>query len=220
MNRMTVAAKVISVIIGYVFGCFITADIVSKRYGAGDPANIGSGNPGMANIMTNLGFKAGILVLAGDLGKTVLACSISYFIFHDYGSIIRLYAGLGTILGHDFPFTRKFKGGKGVSSTCMTLAMYDFIPGFLCDIAGMVVVMITGWLPLGAVVIPAAFLIPAYVIGGKEALILALAIMTVMITRHYRGIGRVINGKEKKIMDIGQIKKLCSRYLGHGRSDM
>ena len=211
-------AKIISIIIGYFFGCILTADIVAMHYGAGKPESIGSGNPGMANIMTNLGFKAGIIVLVGDLGKTIAACAISYFIFRSEGSIIRLYAGLGVILGHDFPVNRRFKGGKGVSSTCMALAMYEFIPGFLCDLVGMAAVLITGYLPLGAVVIPAAFLIPAYLIGGWEAFLVTAVMTAVMFSRHYRGLIRIAGGTEKKIMDIGQVKSIFRRYLGQGRS--
>jgi glycerol-3-phosphate acyltransferase PlsY len=205
-------AKIISLIIGYVSGCFLTAEAVARHSAGKCARDIGSGNPGMANIMTNLGFRAGILVLAGDLGKTIAACLISYFIFQKDGSIIRLYAGLGVVLGHNFPFWNRFRGGKGVSATCMALAMYMFWPGVLCDMAGMFTVIFTGWLPLGAVVIPVAFLFPAYMAGGTEALVIDAVIAAVMFSRHYRGLDRIVKGEEKKIMDLAQIKDLYRKY--------
>lgn len=206
-------ARIVSLIIGYMFGCFMTADIVSHHYAGRSPDEIGSGNPGMANIMTNIGFKAGILVLAGDLLKTILACLISYFIFQSEGSIIRLYAGLGVVIGHDFPLWRRLHGGKGVSSTCMAIAMFSFWPGLACDLAGMAVVILTGYLPLGAVVIPLTFMIPAFVIGGTEALILTAVMTVIMFSRHYRGLSRAAHGCEKKIMDAGSIRRLWNRYV-------
>lgn len=55
---------------GYLFGCFLTAEVVARCTAGESARQIGSGNPGMANIMTHLGKRAGLLVLAGDVLKT------------------------------------------------------------------------------------------------------------------------------------------------------
>ena len=49
---------------GYLFGCFLTAEVVARCTAGESARQIGSGNPGMANIMTHLGKRAGLLVLA------------------------------------------------------------------------------------------------------------------------------------------------------------
>ena len=59
---------------GYLFGCFLTAEVVARCTAGESAREIGSGNPGMANIMTHLGKRAGLLVLAGDVLKTAAAC--------------------------------------------------------------------------------------------------------------------------------------------------
>ena len=54
---------------GYLFGCFLTAEIVARCTAGCSAREIGTGNPGMANIATHLGKKAGLLVLlAGRAG--------------------------------------------------------------------------------------------------------------------------------------------------------
>ena len=59
---------------GYLFGCFLTAEVVARCTAGESARQIGSGNPGMANIMTHLGKRAGLLELAGDVLKTAAAC--------------------------------------------------------------------------------------------------------------------------------------------------
>lgn len=58
---------------GYLFGCFLTAEIVARCTAGCSAREIGTGNPGMANILTHLGKPAGFLVLAGDVLKTAAA---------------------------------------------------------------------------------------------------------------------------------------------------
>ena len=59
---------------GYLFGGFLTAEVVARCTAGVSARDIGTGNPGMANIATHLGKKAGLLVLAGDVIKTAAAC--------------------------------------------------------------------------------------------------------------------------------------------------
>ena len=49
---------------GYLFGGFLTAEVVARCTAGVSARDIGTGNPGMANIATHLGKKAGLLVLA------------------------------------------------------------------------------------------------------------------------------------------------------------
>ena len=74
--------KIISTIIGYFCGCFFTAELVARKYAGKGASELGkTGNPGMANIMASLGFVPGIITLAGDLGKCILAGLVSYGLF-------------------------------------------------------------------------------------------------------------------------------------------
>ena len=53
---------IICLLIGYLLGSILTAVIVCRVSTGMDISRIGSGNPGMANVMSQIGKKEGILV--------------------------------------------------------------------------------------------------------------------------------------------------------------
>ena len=70
------------------------------------------------------------LTFLGDCLKTVLAIIIAKLLFSATGfdmKLLQLYAGLGAILGHNFPFYFKFKGGKGIA--CTAGLAFTLFPG-------------------------------------------------------------------------------------------
>ena len=96
------------IIIGYGFGLFQTAFIYGKMHGI-DIREHGSGNAGTTNTLRVLGTKAGLIVLAGDIIKTILAIVVCELLFGKTHPqevyLLKLYAAAGAILGHNFPFT-------------------------------------------------------------------------------------------------------------------
>ena len=112
--------RVVCLLIGYVFGLFQTAYIYGKMHGI-DIRTVGSGNAGTTNTLRVLGTKAGLIVLAGDIMKTMLAILIVKMLFGnshaDMLYMLVLYTAAGAILGHNYPFYLGFKGGKGIAST-------------------------------------------------------------------------------------------------------
>lgn len=105
-----------SLVIGYFAGCFLTAAIVARVAKGRNIREIGTGNPGMANVMANIGKKAGVIVLLGDILKTVLGMGVAWALFgSSLGRNAFLWSGLGCVLGHNFPFWCKGKGGKAHS---------------------------------------------------------------------------------------------------------
>jgi len=192
--------KIICVLIGYLFGCVLFGEIIAHLFAHKSASEIGvSGNPGMANIMDNLGFIPGLLVLIGDLLKTIMAMLIAYYLYH--GHIYMLYALLGATLGHCFPFWRKFKGGKGVACTCAGILFYSPVYGLLCILIGALAVIISTYLSFGGVMIVFAFMIVAYFKYGLEAFLVSLAIFIVCFVRHYPKLSSFPagNGKPLKI---------------------
>ena len=102
-------------------------------------------------------------VLAGDVGKTLLACLLCRYVCGaELGTLATAYAGLGCILGHDYPFWHWFHGGKGVACDAAALILIWPMGGLFSCLIGLTAVLLTGYLPLGAVLIPAAFILPAF----------------------------------------------------------
>lgn len=188
----------ICLLIGYLCGSFLTAELVA-RYRTGRSAReLGSGNPGMANLAGQLGPAWGAAVLLGDVGKTALACLLGWRLCPALGDLAPLYAGMGAVLGHDFPLWTGFRGGKGVAVTCTWMILAQPLWGTACCLAGLGLVLWTGYLPLGAAAIPVLFLLPAGLGLGPEAGALALANALLMILRNRAGLGRVLRGAEPR----------------------
>lgn len=201
-------SKSLLLILGYLFGSILTATFVVKLSTGKDVSEIGSGNPGMANVMEHIGKREGALVLAGDILKVVLAGVLGHLLFpDDTWHDIFLYTGFGAIFGHNYPLWRKGKGGKGVAVTCTWLILTFQIPGAICCIIGGIVVLLTGWLPLGAIVIPAIAIPTVYFLDGKYTEILCVLIATVlMLIRHRQGIYRIMHGEEPLHLKITKNK--------------
>lgn len=193
---------IICIVIGYLLGSILTAEIVSKAKGKNvrqiDPTvDEGKGNPGMANVMINLGFKPGVLVFIGDALKTVLTFVLVYLLFKDVK--LFLYAGFGALLGHDFSFLYHFDGGKGVLVTIIWLIaimpIYSWIVLVICAI----VVLVTGMLNLSAVLLPLVAIPFAFVTLGIPAGIILIIVSLITVYRNRRDIRQMLDGTYHRV---------------------
>ena len=105
-------AVVLLIPLAYLLGSFPSAAIVTGAAGR-DVTKEGSGNPGASNTYRLLGWKAGLLVLALDMGKGALAAGAGIALEGHRGAWI---LGVAAVLGHVFPVTRHFRGGRGVAT--------------------------------------------------------------------------------------------------------
>lgn len=121
-------ARLVSLVIGYFLGIIQSGYLLGEKQGL-DIRSVGSGNAGTTNMLRTFGVKMGVITLLCDVLKTLIAMLLSFLIFRnsngDMIPLIITYAGAGAILGHDFPFYLKFKGGKGIA------AMAGLIIGYL-----------------------------------------------------------------------------------------
>lgn len=102
-----------SAALGYALGCLPVADTVAKSAGNRELRTHGSGNPGASNVGKLYGRKAGALVFAGDVAKSYVACRLG----GRFGTTTAHVAGTAAVIGHCYPATRRFRGGKGVATS-------------------------------------------------------------------------------------------------------
>lgn len=205
--------RVICLIIGYVFGLFQTAYFYGKAHGI-DIREHGSGNAGTTNTLRVLGTKAGLIVFAGDCLKCMAAVWLVRLIFgNTYHSIIYLlclYTGAGAILGHNYPFYLKFKGGKGIAATAgMVLS---FHPWFI--LTGVLLFFIPfftlHYVSLGSLLVYAGLMIQMVICGQNgffsemtqgqliEMYIVFGCLLVMAYWKHRENIKRLLHGNERK----------------------
>ena len=111
-------AAILVVVAAYFLGCFNGAMMISRRIFHDDVRTHGSGNAGLTNFYRTYGAQYALLVIVCDMGKTAIATAIGGCLFralYQDWTLGVLIAGLSCIIGHVFPATYKFKGGKGVA---------------------------------------------------------------------------------------------------------
>ncbi len=205
--------RIVCLAIGYLFGLFQTAYFYGKAHGI-DIREHGSGNAGTTNTLRVLGTKAGLMVFAGDCFKCMAAVWLVRLIFgNTYHSIIYLlclYTGAGAILGHNYPFYLKFKGGKGIAATAgMVLS---FHPWFI--LTGVLLFFVPfftlHYVSLGSLLVYAGLMIQLVAFGQNgffsemtqgqliEMYIVFACLMVMAYWKHRENIKRLLQGKERK----------------------
>lgn len=209
---MEFAARGISLVIGYVFGLFQTGYIYGKCNHV-DIRSMGSGNAGTTNAMRTLGMKAGLITFAGDFLKTILAVLVARMLFADrYPELykaIGMYAGFGAVLGHNFPFYLKFKGGKGIAATSgLIVAFGNWQIIAISAVIFFSIAIGTRYVSLASICLVSGFFIQVIVFGQLgfygdlntplliEIYVLAFLFAALAIFRHRANIGRLLNGTE------------------------
>lgn len=205
----------ICTIIGYAFGNILTAEIVSRAAAKKSVFTIGSGNPGMANVMTELGFGPGAVTLAGDLLKTVIPCLLARFlILPEAGMAAAAWAGLGTVLGHNFPIWHRFRGGMGVSTTCAAMFMVQPAAGLLSMIAGMYVTFAAKYLSAGAVLIPGTFAVFSAFFFGPYVCVPFIILTVLMFIAHFKNLSAMVHGTGKRVDVLSNANAKFGKYTG------
>ena len=178
--------RIISLLIGYLFGMILFSPIAA-RINKIDIYNEGSGNPGMANTGRVLGKKWAAFVLLGDVLKTVVACAISWALFHETcGNIVILYAGFGSALGHCFPVWHHFQGGKAVACLAATGILYSPLFGTLSLLLGGVAVLCKLGLKWAAAIISVSYAVFIGFTAPPEAFFMSVLMAILMIDRNAR----------------------------------
>ena len=190
------------VLIGYLLGSLNLATLLAKRRGVDIRAG-GSGNPGASNTVTLMGWKAGVLVAAHDIGKGILAVWLCTKLFPALPFSGAL-AGVACVLGHIFPFYLHFRGGKGFATYLGITLMLNW-KFFLCLLVAIaILVLVTDYIVVGTMTTVVSF--PVYCALTRNyvlALLLCVASL-VIIYKHRANLVRICSGTEIKVRAAGK----------------
>lgn len=185
---------IISILLGYLLGCFNMALYISKLNRV-DIRKGGSGNLGASNVTMQLGWGAGVLTAVHDIGKSVLAVVLARLLFPEAAHAGEL-AGVASVLGHIFPFYLKFKGGKGFASYLgMILALnWKFALVILILVAA--VTIITDYIVAGTTLTILASPVYLGLTGGWIAAAVLCVATAVILYKHRINYVRMYKGTE------------------------
>lgn len=205
--------RLICLVIGYICGLFQTGYLYGKLHHI-DIRQHGSGNAGTTNALRTLGWKAGVITFLGDCLKCIVAVWIAWMILGKSHvrmfELLAMYAGVGAVLGHNFPFYLHFKGGKGIAATAGILLAVNPRVAIVAYLTFIVIVVITRYVSLGSIVLVIMFAV-GMVIQGEvfgttltpperyELYGLSLFLMLLAIYKHKANIKRLLNGTENKL---------------------
>jgi len=188
----------LSAALGYVFGSFNFALIISKWFKKDDIRKYGSGNAGMTNMLRTFGKGAALGTLLGDAGKAALSALVGMCLLGEMGKYI---AGLFCIIGHVYPLFFKFKGGKGVVTTYVMILCLNPLVFLILFILFVAIVAITKYLSLGSIMVMAVYPLLLHRMSPEPdivRLLISIFIALFVIFLHRGNIERLFNRTESK----------------------
>lgn len=212
--------RLICVTIGYVFGLLQTGYLYGKMHNI-DIRKQGSGNAGTTNALRTMGWKAGVVTLLGDAFKCVFVVLLVRMIYKethgDMLPLLAMYAGMGAVLGHNYPFYMKFKGGKGIATTAgLLLSTTNAWMVVICLAVFVGIVAGTKYVSAGSLVVVVLYLGEVVYLGQTgaygiaqnylyEMYGIAAFLMVSAFFKHRANIKRLLSGTENKL-SVGKSK--------------
>ncbi|RDW17125.1 glycerol-3-phosphate acyltransferase 1 [Oceanobacillus arenosus] len=197
----------IASIIGYLFGCIHGSQLVGK-YKKVDIKNAGVKNAGASNTTILLGWKYGILVALIDIFKATLAILLVLFILKENGiadesQILFVYiTALFVIIGHNYPVTMKFSGGKGTASLVGALLAIDWKVAVIGIGVLLLFTFATDYLVIGVLFMYLSFLVTTYIFFGMKPAIVVMLLSILSIMKHIENYKRILNKEERKLSSM------------------
>ncbi len=183
---------------GYLLGSIPFGLVVAKSLGTVDPRTAGSRNIGFTNVLRLSGKTAGVLTLAGDMGKGWLVAWVAAQLF-DREAVVAAVA-LTPIVGHLYSVFLGFRGGKGVA-TAMG-AVLGMVPsvGVVVILVWLVTVAVWRYSSGAALVAFGALPVVSVLLERSWMFVLfSVVVSSLIVFRHRENVVRLWRGTEPRI---------------------
>lgn len=218
MNYTTYYLSIIILIIAcYIVGNISGAIILSVKIKKEDIRALGSKNPGTTNMARVFGLKLGIITFFIDSLKGFISAFIGQFIFFNvlkydlhYSMIAGYIAGLGVILGHNYPIIYNFRGGKGFATTIGVLIAMQPVPTIIFGLTGILLLFIVERMSVFALVFFLVEAIYHQITFGNNNLTISIIMWIYFILgliAHIPNIRRILQKSEEPLSFIRNLKR-------------
>ncbi|MFS0749063.1 glycerol-3-phosphate acyltransferase [Oceanobacillus sp. 1P07AA] len=199
--------SVVACILGYLFGCIHGSQIVGKLKGINIKEE-GVKNAGASNTTILLGWKYGVAVAIIDIFKATAAILLLLILLH--GNAIptqeqHIYIYLTTlfvIIGHNYPITMRFSGGKGTASLVGAVMAIDWRIALIGIGILIVFTIATDYLAIGVLGMYISFLITTYSFFGLVPFFIVIGLSVLSIYKHIENYKRIIGKEETKLSSM------------------
>jgi glycerol-3-phosphate acyltransferase PlsY len=189
--------KILFAALSYLLGAFPTGYIMYYLSEKKDIREFGSRSIGATNMLRLKGWRLAIPVIFVDILKGFLPVFLALKLFD---TKLALLCGFLAVLGHCFPITLKFKGGKGVATSVgvyLAVALEPLLVGLAVFI---IIVALTRYVSLGSMMAMMSLPVSIYFIQeNRDAVILGVAILLLIVLKHSGNIRRLVQGTERKL---------------------
>ena len=190
-------------VLAYFLGCFNGAVVVSRYILRDDVRNHGSGNAGLTNFYRTFGGPLTLVVILSDAVKAVVAVLFAMWIAGSISpeliTLSKYWAGLFCLLGHMFPVTFQFRGGKGILSGGTIALMMDWRVALVVWGGFLILAIATRYVSLGSCWAGLSFPFVTWFVYQDELItVLAVIIGGLILFKHRGNMVRIAKGTESK----------------------
>lgn len=193
--------------LSYFLGNCNGAILISKIFLHDDVRQHGSGNGGLTNFQrTYGGNKLTLMVIATDMLKMVAAVALSWGIFtvamplEEPPLFVKYWAGMFCVLGHVFPCTLHFHGGKGILAGGTLALLVDWRVAVFAWGFFLLGVLLTRWVSLGSIMAATAFGVSSALFHPTPSIAVPALLAAGLIDwKHRANLLRLLRGEEPKL---------------------
>ena len=199
LGIMRIMSALPLLVFAYLLGSLPIGLLVGKAVKGIDVREHGSGNIGASNVWRLLGPFWGSLVFVLDVGKGFLPVLLARTHATPL-SWLPVVAGLAAILGHNFSVFLKFKGGKGVATSCGVALGLSWQAGLIGLGTWLAVLGLTRYISVSSLVGTAAGAFGIWWLNDKRLPygLFSLLATAFVFVKHRANIRRIQAGTEPK----------------------
>ncbi len=201
---------ILILLLSYLLGSIPTAVWLGKMVRKVDIREHGSGNSGATNALRVLGVRWALAVLVLDISKGLAAVLLLVPLLSagspDDPTLVSVLAGTAAIVGHVFPVTIGFRGGKGVGTSAGVMFALAPLVASAALVIWLAVVAATRYVSLGSMlavvsVTPLLILQGHLFDTGMKSPLLGFALLLAIgvLISHRANIKRLLEGRENRL---------------------